>query len=75
MIMGENIYYQAVKEKHPEAALKTCYEAVANGKGAHLTEVYGFVVDDKYFVSAKTMEVYDTSQFICIENIEDALLD
>ena len=34
-----------------------------------------FVVDDKYFVNAKTMEVCDKSQFICVENIEDALLD
>lgn len=73
--MDKNIYYQAVQKKHPEAALKTCYEAIANGKAAHLTEIHGFVVDDKYFVCAKTMEVYDKSQFICVENIEDALLD
>ena len=75
MIMDKNIYYQAVKEKHPEAALKKCYEAIANGKVAHQTEMHGFVVDDKYFVNAKTMEVCDKSQFICVENIEDALLD
>ncbi len=70
-----NNYFQAVKNKHPEAVAATCYEAVANGKDSCLTEVHGFVVDDKYFVDAKTMEVYDKSQFILVENIEDALLD
>ena len=73
--MDKNIYCQAVKNKHPEASIKTCYEAIANGKAAHQTEMHGFVVDDKYFVDSKTMEVYNKAQFICVENIEDALLD
>ncbi len=70
-----NNYFQAVKAKHPEVPAASCYEAVANGKDPRLTEVHGFVVDDKYFVDAKTMEVYEKSQFILVENIEDALLD
>ena len=64
----------AVRDKYPEAELKTCYEAIANGN-ASLVEVHGFVVDDLYFVDSRMLKVYEKSQFILVENIEDELLD
>ena len=69
------IYCQAVKNKHPEASAVKCYEALANGAQAQQTEIHGFVVDDKYFVDSKTMQVYDLAEFILVENIEDSLSD
>lgn len=71
----KNIYCQAVKNTHPEASASTCYEAIANGYDAQKTEIHGFVVDDQYFVDSQTLEVCDKTQFILVENIEDALLD
>lgn len=71
----ECIVKKAIREKYPEAKLATCYEAVANGKGADKTELHGFVFDDLYFVDSESLRVYDKSQFILIENIEGVLLD
>ena len=65
---------QAVRDKYPAAKLRTCYEAIANGKNG-LVELHGFVVDDLYFVDSRMLKVYEKSQFILIENIEDDLLD
>lgn len=73
--MEKNNYFQAVKKKHPDACLKTCYEAVANGKDESQTEMHGYVIDNKYFVASKTMQVYETNQLVLVENIEDSLSD
>ncbi len=74
--MEEKIKYcQAVKNVHPDAPCETCYEALANGKGAEQTELHGYVVDDRYFVDSETMKVYDVAEFLLVENIEVALED
>ena len=72
--MDKRKLFQAVKNKHPEASLSSCYEAIANGRGKE-TEIHGFVIDDLYFVDSRTMEVYCKDYFILVENIEDCLLD
>ena len=64
----------AVKNRYPDAELRTCYEAIANGD-AGMVEMHGFVVDDKYFVESETLCVYDKNQFFLVENIEDCLQD
>ena len=66
---------KAVRDKYPDAEIKVCYEAIANGIGVEQTERYGFVIDELYFVDSETLNVYEKAQFFLVENIEDALLD
>ncbi len=73
MIIMKQKILDAVKNRYPDAKLTTCYEAIANGNGK--VEVHGFVVDDKYFIESKTLQVYDKEQFFLIEKIEEFLLD
>lgn len=75
MFMDKDKIFQAVKKRYPEAALKNCYEAIANGKSAAQTEIHGFVVDDLYFIDSRTMEIFYTSDFFLVENIEEVLSD
>lgn len=72
--LNDNII-KTIRNKYPDVELKTCFEAIANGKDVGLTELHGFVIDNLYFVDDKTLEIYNLAQFIIVENIDNALLD